>query len=60
VVGERIPAPLVDQAQAALRQAETLAALGPRKAAAGRFRRPGPKPSTGLRTALARRLAHED
>ncbi len=58
-VADRIAVPLVDQAQAALRQAETLAALAPRKAAAGRFSRPGPKPSVGLSEALARRLAHE-
>jgi allantoin racemase len=60
VVAERVPVPLIDQAQAALRQAESLAALGPRKAKAGRFRRPGPKASTGLPEALARRLAHDD
>jgi Asp/Glu/hydantoin racemase len=60
VVADRISAPLVDQAQAALKQAETLAALAPRKATAGRFKRPGPKPSTGLSGALARRLSHED
>jgi allantoin racemase len=58
-VADRIPVPLVDQAQAALRQAETLAALAPRKATAGRFRRPGPKQSAGLPEALARRLAHD-
>jgi allantoin racemase len=59
-VADRIPVPLVDQAQAAIRQAETLAKLAPRKATAGRFRRPGPKQSTGLPEALARRLTHDD
>jgi Asp/Glu/hydantoin racemase len=60
VVADRVPVPLVDQAQAALRQAETLALLKVRKAMAGRYRRPDPKQSTGLSAALARRLGHMD
>jgi Asp/Glu/hydantoin racemase len=60
LVRDRIPVPLVDQAQAAVLQAETLVALGPLKATAGRFRRPGPKASSGLPDALAARLAHRD
>lgn len=59
-VADRIPVPLVDQVQAALRQAETLVALRPRKAEAGNFRRPGAKPTTGLGTALAARIEHND
>ncbi len=53
VAGE-VPVPLVDGVAAAVRQAETLAALRPRKAAAGSFRRPGPKPMTGLPAPLVR------
>lgn len=55
-----VPVPLVDQIQAALKQAETLVALNPKKAEAGRFQRPPTKPSTGLHAALAARIAHED
>jgi allantoin racemase len=60
LVASDIPVPVVDQIQAALRQAETLAALGPSKARAGAFRRPPPKQSTGLSEALAARIAHRD
>lgn len=59
-VAHRIAVPVVDQAQAALRQAETLARLGPRKAAAGRFSRPPAKDSSGLPAALAARFGRED
>jgi allantoin racemase len=58
-VAHRIPVPVVDQAQAALRQAETLARLAPRKATAGRFARPPAKPNAGLPVALAARFAGE-
>ena len=50
---DRIPVPVVDGVQAALKQAEALAALRPRKAVAGSFRRPGPKPTIGLSAPLA-------
>lgn len=59
-VADRIPVPLVDQVQAALKQAETLATLKPLKARAGASRRPPAKPSTGLPSRLAARIAHED
>lgn len=59
-VAHLIPVPLVDQAQAALKQAETLAALKPRKAQAGRFQRPPAKPSHGLAPALSARISHDD
>jgi Asp/Glu/hydantoin racemase len=59
-VADRIPVPLVDQAAAAVKQAESLVTLRPRKATAGGFRRPGAKPSTGLSPALAARIAHHD
>ncbi len=51
-----VPVPLVDQVQAAVKQAETLAMLGPRKAQAGGFRRPPAKPNSGLPEVLARRF----
>lgn len=59
-VRDRIPVPVVDQIAAAVRQAETLVALGARKAAAGAFRRPEPKPTKGLPSALARRIEHTE
>jgi allantoin racemase len=59
-IAGRIPVPLVDQVQAALKQAEALVSLKPRKATAGRFRRPDAKPSLGLPRALAARLGRED
>ena len=57
-VADRIPVPVVDQAQAALKLAEALVAL-PRKARAGTFRRPAPKPTQGLPPALAARIEHQ-
>ncbi|MBN8535202.1 MAG: Asp/Glu/hydantoin racemase [Rhizobiales bacterium] len=59
-VAHLVPVPLVDQAQAALKQAETLAALKPHKARAGRFQRPPAKPSHGLARVLAARISHDD
>lgn len=56
----RIPVPLVDPVQAATKQAETLAALGPSKAQLGTFSRPPAKETVGLPDALARRIAHKD
>jgi Asp/Glu/hydantoin racemase len=55
-VADRVPVPLVDGVAAAVKQAETLAALKPRKATAGSFRR-APKPSTGLPAALTRLIS---
>ena len=57
-VRDRIPVPVIDPVAAAVRQAETLAVLKPRKAIAGTFRRPGPKPTTGLTEALAAVIEH--
>jgi allantoin racemase len=59
-VRDRIPVPVVDCAQAATRQAETLAAIAPRPPSRGSFRRPSAKTSTGLAATLAARIAHED
>lgn len=55
-----VPVPLVDQVHAAIRQAETLLALAPRKATAGSFRRPPSKESSGLAASLSARIAGDD
>jgi allantoin racemase len=57
-VRDRIPVPVVDPTAAAVRQAETLVALRPRKAIAGTFRRPDPKPTIGLAEPLAAVIEH--
>jgi len=59
-VKDRIPVPVIDPIAAAVRQAETLAVLRPRKAVAGTFRRPGPKPTTGLAGPLAAVIEHRE
>ena len=58
-VADRVPVPLVDGVAAAVRQAETLAALRPRKATAGTFRRPAAKPVVGVSDALGRLFGNE-
>lgn len=55
-VRERIPVPIVESIAAAIRQAELLVALNPKKASVGSFRRPDPKGSRGLSPALERLL----
>jgi Asp/Glu/hydantoin racemase len=57
-IKDRVDVPLVDQIAAAVKQAEALATLSPRKAIAGSFRRPDPKPTLGLADALAARIEH--
>jgi allantoin racemase len=57
-VSDRIAVPVIDPIAAAVRQAETLAVLKPRKAIAGTFRRPAPKPTTGLAEPLAAIIEH--
>jgi allantoin racemase len=57
-VRDRIPVPVVDPTAAAVRQAETLVTLKPRKATAGTFRRPDPKPTIGLAEPLAAVIEH--
>ncbi len=52
-VAARVPVPLIDGVEAAVLQAEALVRLAPRKAIAGSFRRPAPKPVTGLPASLA-------
>ena len=56
-IRNRVPVPLVDGVAAAVRQAETLVDLHPRKATMGSYRRPDPKPSTGLPPALSSLLS---
>jgi allantoin racemase len=58
-VADLVAVPLVDGVAAAIRQAETLASLRPRKATAGTFRRPDAKPITGVSAALERLFAGE-
>jgi allantoin racemase len=57
-VRDRIPVPVIDPIAAAVRQAETLAVLKPRKAVAGTFRRP--KPTKGLAEPLAAVIEHRE
>lgn len=57
-IRDRIPVPVIDPVSAAVRQAETLAVLKPRKAVAGTFRRPDPKPTIGLAEPLAAIIEH--
>jgi Asp/Glu/hydantoin racemase len=59
-VRDRLPVPLVDPVAAAVKQAEALIALRPRKAALGSFARPAPKPSIGLPPALAAMMSPAD
>jgi len=53
-IADRVPVPVVDGVAAAVRQAEVLAGLKPRKATAGTFRTPDAKPITGVPEALQR------
>jgi allantoin racemase len=56
-IRDRVSVPLVDGVAAAIRQAETLAALRFRKAISGTFSRPDPKPSYGLSESMENLLA---
>ena len=58
-VRDHIEVPVVDCAVAAIKQAEALIALKPRKAQNGSFRRPAAKPSTGIDPTLACWIAHQ-
>ncbi|WP_315837053.1 aspartate/glutamate racemase family protein [Bradyrhizobium prioriisuperbiae] len=58
-IRDRIPVPVVDPTAAAVRQAETLVTLKPRKATVGTFRRPDPKPTIGLPGPLAAMIEHK-
>jgi len=58
-IKNQVAVPLVDCVAAAIRQAEALVALQPRKATAGTFRRPAPKPISGVSAALERLFAQK-
>jgi Asp/Glu/hydantoin racemase len=57
---DRLPVPIVDPVAAAVKQAELLVTLKPRKAVGGSFARPAAKLSTGLSVNLADRMSHAD
>jgi Asp/Glu/hydantoin racemase len=57
-VADRIKVPVIDCVGAAVKQAEALVTLAPRKATAGTYRRPDAKSSIGLAPALADWIAH--
>jgi allantoin racemase len=59
-IRERVAVPLVDPIAAAVKQAEAIITLAPRKATAGAFRRPAAKPTQGLPDSLAARIEHRD
>ncbi len=59
-IRDRVPVPLVDGIQAAVKQAEALAALNPAKATAGTFRRPAAKECTGIPETLRARFEQRD
>ena len=58
-VRDRLSVPVIDCVGAAVKMAEGLVALGPRKATTGTFRRQAAKGNSGLPVALARWIAHE-
>ena len=53
-VAHEIPVPTLDGVTCAIRMAEALVALKPRKATKGSFAKPGPKPAIGLSPELMR------
>lgn len=59
-VKDRIPVPIIDQVQAAVKMAEALVALNFNRATAGTFRRPAAKATIGLPRALAARIEHTE
>jgi Asp/Glu/hydantoin racemase len=58
-VRDRVMVPVVDCVEAAVKQAETLVSLNPRKAEKGSYARPGAKPCIGIAAPLARWINHE-
>jgi allantoin racemase len=59
-IRDRIPLPIIDPIAAAVKQAEAMVALAPRKAVIGSFKRPAAKPSLGLSAPLAAYLDHRE
>lgn len=55
-VGDLLPVPVVDGVSSAVRHAESLFALAPRRASQGSFSRPPPKPNRGLPDGIQRLL----
>jgi Asp/Glu/hydantoin racemase len=53
-LADRLPVPALDPTACAVRMAELLVGLAPRKAAQGSFAAPGPKSTQGLSPALRR------
>lgn len=58
-VAADIPVPVLDGVSCAVRLAEAVVGLHPRKATTGSFARPRPKPAIGLGDALLRRISGE-
>ena len=56
-VADRIPVPTLDGVSCAVRMAEALVSLNPRKPIRGSFARPRPKPAQGLSPALMQRIS---
>ncbi|HET7882265.1 MAG TPA: aspartate/glutamate racemase family protein [Acetobacteraceae bacterium] len=56
---DRIPVPTLDGVSCAVRMAEALVGLKPRKPLRGSFARPAPKPALGLAPELTRRITGE-
>lgn len=59
-IADRVPVPVVDCVAAAVKLAEGLAAMKPRKATSGTFRRPAPKSTLGLSPSLGAWISHLD
>ena len=57
-IADHIPVPVIDQVEAAVLQAQSMVRLNLRKATAGTFRRPSPKPTKDLPHSLAARIEH--
>lgn len=60
IIRDRVSVPVIDQVGAAVKLAESLVSLNPRKAIAGSFRRPDAKEVIGIGGALARRIEHTE
>jgi Asp/Glu/hydantoin racemase len=56
-LADRLPVPILDGVSCAVRMAEALVGLAPRKAVRGSLARPGAKPSRGLAPELTRMLS---
>ena len=59
-VRDDIPVPVVDCAEAAVTQVESLVKLDTKPPSKGTYRRPDAKPTSGLTPGLAARIEHTD